>query len=51
MFYPQWKDIMRADNAGAKNLKWDGKIYENNNDGLEKLWQDQHFKYMTTERK
>ena len=51
MFYPQWKDIMRADNAGAQNLEWDGKIYENNNDGLEKLWQDQHFKYMTTERK
>ena len=50
MFYPQWKDIMRADNAGAQNLRWDGKIYANNDDGLEKLWQDQHLKYMTTER-
>jgi len=50
MFYPQWKDDIRADNAAAQNLEWDGKTYANNDDGLEKLWQDQHLKYMTTAR-
>jgi hypothetical protein len=48
MFYPEWKKIMRGANRGAQNLEYDGKTYENNDDGLEKIWQAQHLKYYET---